>query len=214
MRRLEEPVDTTLAHAWVQAIASLATEHEQRLNQLDAVMGDADHGANVRLGFSAAAKALASPTISTIGEVLQRTGHTLRTTGLDASGQLYGAAFCSMAHVLPEPATGTGPFTTALAAGLLTIQSLGAARTGDKTMLDAFTPGHRAFQRAALAGCDFATAARAAADAAEQGMEATATMRARRGRASFFGLRGLGHPDPGAASTALIFQALAQVAAD
>lgn len=80
-------------------------------------------------------------------------------------------------------------------------------------MIDAYAPAVAAFEEQARQGTGFAAAAEAAADAAEEGMRGTTPLQARKGRASYLGARSVGHQDPGATSTALIFRALADTAA-
>jgi phosphoenolpyruvate---glycerone phosphotransferase subunit DhaL len=145
--------------------------------------------------------------------VLVKTGTTLISSVGGASGPLYGGAFRAMGKALDAPTADTQQFATALAAGLESVQKLGAAAPGDKTMIDAYAPALAAFQQYSGAGADFAAAALAAADAAAEGMRATTPMQARKGRASYLGARSIGHQDPGATSTALIFRALAEVVA-
>jgi dihydroxyacetone kinase-like protein len=209
-----DSVDTDLARTWVQAIAAAVEKHKDHLTQLDSAIGDADHGVNMHRGFSAATTALADYDPDTLGAVLVKTGTTLISTVGGASGPLYGGAFRAVGKALDTPTTDTRQFAAALAAGLASIQKLGAASPGDKTMIDAYAPALAAFQQQADAGADFAAAAVAAADAAEDGMRATTPMQARKGRASYLGARSIGHQDPGATSTALIFRALAETAGD
>ncbi|BBB01548.1 putative dihydroxyacetone kinase subunit 2 [Actinacidiphila reveromycinica] len=218
-------MDTALARAWVQAIAAAMDTHQDRLTQLDSAIGDADHGANMHRGFAAVAAALPQDDAATPGAVLARTGSLLISVVGGASGPLYGSAFRSLGTALdaaevpgaagPTGGTAAGPeqVAGALAAGLAGVRRLGAAAEGDKTMIDAFAPALMAFRTSAEAGADLAQAAAAAADAAEQGMRATTPMQARKGRASYLGARSVGHQDPGATSTALIFRALADTAA-
>ena len=208
-----DSVDTDLARTWVQAIAAAVEKHKDHLTQLDSAIGDADHGVNMHRGFSAAITAVADYEPDTLGAVLVKTGTTLISTVGGASGPLYGGAFRAIGKALDDAATAdTHQFAAALAAGLASIQKLGAAAPGDKTMIDAYAPALAAFQQQADAGADFAAAAVAAADAAEEGMRATTPMQARKGRASYLGARSIGHQDPGATSTALIFRALAETA--
>jgi dihydroxyacetone kinase-like protein len=202
-----------LARAWVQAIAAALEKHKDHLTQLDSAIGDADHGINMHRGFTAVTNALADLQPDTVGAVLVKTGTTLISSVGGASGPLYGSAFRAIGKALDTPTADTQQFAGALAAGLASVQQLGAAMPGDKTMIDAYAPALTAFQQRADAGSDFATAARAAADAAEDGMHATTPMQARKGRASYLGARSIGHQDPGATSTALIFRALAETAA-
>ena len=102
----------------------------------------------------------------------------------------------------------------ALRAGLDAIQGLGAAVEGDKTIVDAFVPALQAFERDLRAGRDVGQAAHRAAEAAKEGSRETIPMQARKGRASYLGPRSVGHQDPGATSTALLFAALAKVVGD
>jgi dihydroxyacetone kinase-like protein len=206
-------VDTDLARTWVQAIAAAVDKHKDHLTQLDSAIGDADHGINMHRGFSAALIALADTQADTVGAVLVKTGTTLISSVGGASGPLYGAVFRALGKDLDAPTTDTQRFADALAAGLASVQKLGAAALGDKTMIDAYTPALAAFRITADSGGDFASAALAAADAAEEGMRATTPLQARKGRASYLGARSVGHQDPGATSTALIFRALAETAA-
>ncbi|MXM66314.1 dihydroxyacetone kinase subunit L [Streptomyces sp. HUCO-GS316] len=205
-------MDIDLARTWVQAIAAAVDQHKDHLTQLDSAIGDADHGINMQRGFSAATAALAGLEPDTVGAVLVKTGTTLISTVGGASGPLYGGAFRAIGKTLDAPTVTPGQFAAALADGLASVQKLGAAAPGDKTMIDAYAPALAAFQQQAEAGADLAAAALAAADAAENGMRATTPMQARKGRASYLGARSIGHQDPGATSTALIFRTLAETA--
>ncbi|MEU6251490.1 dihydroxyacetone kinase subunit DhaL [Streptomyces sp. NPDC047043] len=205
-----DTVDTDLARTWVQAIAAAVDQHKDHLTQLDSAIGDADHGINMHRGFSAAAKVLAGSEPATVGAVLVKAGTTLISSVGGASGPLYGSAFRAIGKALEAPTADSQQFAAALAAGLESVQKLGAAEPGDKTMVDAYAPAVAAFQVQVDSGGDFAAAAGAAADAAEEGMRATTPLQARKGRASYLGARSIGHQDPGATSTALIFRALAE----
>jgi dihydroxyacetone kinase-like protein len=207
-------VDIAVARDWVKAIAEAIDEQTDYLTQLDSAIGDADHGANMRRGFTAVLAALEDFPAHTVGEVLVKTGTTLISSVGGASGPLYGSAFRAMGKALPEPVADGKQVLAALSDGLAAIQRLGAAVPGDKTMVDAYAPAIAAFEQQLADGRSFGAAAAIAADAAEDGMRATAALQARKGRASYLGARSVGHQDPGATSTALIFRALAQVVAD
>jgi dihydroxyacetone kinase-like protein len=206
-------VDIAVTRKWVQAIAAAVEEHTDLLTQLDSAIGDADHGTNLRRGFAAVREALADLSPTTVGEVLLTTGNALVSSVGGAAGPLYGSAFRAIGKALPESEVDGEQVLAALAAGLAAIQRLGAAVPGDKTIVDAYAPAVAAWERALSAGADLATAAAQAADAAEQGMRDTTVMQARKGRASYLGARSIGHQDPGATSTALIFRALATATA-
>ncbi|HEU5357360.1 MAG TPA: dihydroxyacetone kinase subunit DhaL, partial [Actinocrinis sp.] len=166
-------------------------------------------------GFAAALAALDGYQPTTVGDVLVKTGSTLISVVGGAAGPLYGTLFRAAGKQLAVPSADAGQLLAALTAGLEGVQKLGAAVPGDKTMVDALVPALAAFgeQVRSDADADLKSAAASAANAAEQGMRDTVALQARKGRASYLGARSIGHQDPGATSTALIFRALAQVVA-
>jgi phosphoenolpyruvate---glycerone phosphotransferase subunit DhaL len=206
-------VDITLGRAWIAAIAAAVAEHTDYLTQLDSAIGDADHGVNLHRGFTAVTVALDGYEAATVGDVFVRTGSTLVSKVGGAAGPLYGTAFRAIGKALPEPSADPRAVSAALRAGLEGLQRLGAAVPGDKTIVDAYAPALAAFDKESAGGGDLAAAASAAAAAAGEGMRATTAMQARKGRASYLGPRSVGHQDPGATSTWLIFRALAEVTA-
>jgi dihydroxyacetone kinase-like protein len=127
-----------------------------------------------------------------------------------ASGPLYGTFFLRAAAVADDASELDGAALTAvLRAGVEGIVARGKAERGDKTMYDALAPALEAFEQSLATGGAVDMAARAAADAAAEGRDATEPMLARKGRASYLGERSVGHVDPGAASSALLLEALA-----
>jgi dihydroxyacetone kinase-like protein len=204
-------VDIHLTRAWVQAIAAAMDRHKDHLTQLDSAIGDADHGVNMQRGFTAVAAALAGYEAAGVGDVLVKTGTTLISTVGGASGPLYGTFFRTVGKQLPGPTADAEQLAAAFEAGLAGVQKLGAAVPGDKTMVDALVPALAAFAAAARAGEGEAAAAQKAAAAAGTGSQDTVPLQARKGRASYLGARSIGHQDPGATSTALVFRALAEV---
>ncbi|HET8660939.1 MAG TPA: dihydroxyacetone kinase subunit DhaL [Micromonosporaceae bacterium] len=207
-------MDVTRFRAWVAETARLVAANADRLTRLDAAIGDGDHGINLNRGFQAAAAMLEETAPATPGAVLAGVGRALISKTGGASGPLYGTGFRAAAKTLGEDPDVTGvQLGAALAAAVAGIRQLGAAGPGDKTMVDALEPAVHAYQVALDAGADLAGAARAAAEAAVRGLADTVPMQARKGRASYLGPRTVGHEDPGAASAALILQALATVSA-
>ncbi|QMU74371.1 dihydroxyacetone kinase subunit L [Streptacidiphilus sp. P02-A3a] len=211
-------MDAGAARAWLLAAAAAVEEAAEQLTELDAAIGDGDHGANLRRGFRAVAAALDGAELPSPGAVLAKAGMTLISSVGGASGPLYGSAFRAMGKSLNPP--GADPADTpadaerlaaAFTAGLEAVRRLGAAQPGDKTMVDAWAPAAAAFGAAADQGP--AVAAAAAAEAAAAGALATVPLQARKGRASYLGERSIGHQDPGATSTALLFRTLAEVLA-
>ncbi len=203
-------VDATAVRAWVDEAAQLVDDNAQYLTHLDAVIGDADHGTNMRRGFRAAVIMLDEVPTTTPGAVLDATGQAFLANLGGAAGPLYAAGFRKAAEAFgPAVNVSAVQFGVALQAALTGIQELGAAVVGDKTMVDAWSPAVSAYQAVINTGGGLREATGAAAEAAERGLRATATMQARKGRASYIGARTIGHEDPGAASTVLILRALA-----
>lgn len=205
------PVDTDLARSWVTELATAVASERDHLTALDAAIGDADHGVNLGRGFAAVVSRVdgADPPPGTPGALLALVGRTLISTVGGASGPLYGTAFREMGKALGDESTvDDAAFVAALRAGLDGVRRLGAAVEGDKTMVDAYAPALAALEEAVRGGHPLAAAVTGAAHAAEDGARATVPMQARKGRASYLGARSVGHQDPGAASTALLFGAL------
>jgi dihydroxyacetone kinase-like protein len=202
-------MDADVFRAWITAIAAVVEEQRDHLTQLDAAIGDADHGANLSRGFTAVVAALAADPPATPGGVLTLTGRTLISKVGGASGPLYGTAFRRAGKSMGDaPDVDLAALATALEAALAGIQQLGAAKEGDKTMVDVLAPATSAFSKAVAEGQPAADALAALVAAAQAGAEATVSMQALKGRASYLGPRSVGHEDPGAASSALILGAL------
>jgi phosphoenolpyruvate---glycerone phosphotransferase subunit DhaL len=199
--------------AWMVAAARAVEEQRDHLTQLDAAIGDADHGINLTRGFTAVLGALETAPPATPGAVLTLTGSTLISKVGGASGPLYGVAFRRAGKALGDaPDVELPALAAALEAALAGVQQLGAAREGDKTMVDALAPATGAFSKAISEGASGADALSALVEAAQAGAAATIPMQALKGRASYLGPRSVGHEDPGAASTALILGALRDAA--
>jgi phosphoenolpyruvate---glycerone phosphotransferase subunit DhaL len=195
--------------AWLSSFRDAVHEHGSYLTELDSAIGDADHGANLIRGMDAVMAAVVPPP-DTTGELLKKVGMTLVTSVGGASGPLYGTFFLRAAAAAGDARALDGPALLAvLHAGLEGIVARGKAEPGDKTMYDALAPALDAFERSLGTGDDVGAAARAAADAAAEGRDATEPLLARKGRASYLGERSVGHIDPGAASSALLFDVLA-----
>jgi dihydroxyacetone kinase-like protein len=208
-------VDTAFVRSWVEDIARSIEDQRDFLTQLDAAIGDADHGVNMSRGFTAVTAKLAEGAGDGLapGPLLTLVGSTLVSTVGGASGPLYGTAFRRAGKALgDDDVVDVAAFGGALRAGLEGIQQLGAAAEGDKTMVDALAPAVAAFEERVRDGASLADAATAAREAGEEGMRATVPLQARKGRASYLGPRSVGHQDPGATSTALVLAALERTA--
>jgi dihydroxyacetone kinase-like protein len=199
--------------SWIRHAAGLVSADAERLTRLDAAIGDGDHGLNMDRGFRAAVEAL--PDGAPPGKVLIAAGRAIVSKTGGASGPLYGTALRRAGKALGDAEdVDAAALGAALTAALEGVQDLGKAGEGDKTMVDALAPAVAAYDAALAGGSGLAACVRAAAEAAAKGADATVPMRARKGRASYLGARSEGHMDPGASSTALLLQALSDVAGE
>lgn len=208
-------LDVAWAVAWVRASAATVAEHRDELVELDRQIGDGDHGENLNRGFKAVvAKLDALPEQpAQIGDVLKLVATTLMSTVGGAAGPLYGTAFLRAARATDVTELDSGGVVALLEAALEGIVARGKATTGEKTMVDAWTPATEAAVAAADSGAEPPAVLAAAARAAADGAQATIPLVATKGRASYLGERSAGHLDPGARSTELLLAAAAQAAA-
>ena len=207
-------MDATTITSWMREIEASVRAERDHLVQLDAAIGDADHGINMTRGFEAVVKALAADAGLPPGKLLVLAGRTLVSTVGGASGPLWGSALRSGGRTLGDQAAFDGPqLVEVLAAALASVKDLGTASRGDKTMVDALEPAVETLRERIAAGDTLTQAIEDAASAAEAGMRATIPLQARKGRASYLGERSVGHQDPGATSTALIMRALQRAVA-
>jgi dihydroxyacetone kinase-like protein len=205
-------VNAETVQRWLTAAAASLREQRDYLTQLDAAIGDADHGTNMDRGFTAVLAKLEELDGTTPpGRVLTTAGSTLVSTVGGASGPLWGTALRRAGRALGDHEDfGPSELVDALDAALVGVVELGAAEEGDKTMVDALAPALRALREGLDGGASLQDALAAASTAGEDGMRATVPMQASKGRASYLGERSIGHQDPGATSTALIIAALAK----
>jgi dihydroxyacetone kinase-like protein len=200
---------------WLRRFRDAVIEHRAQLTELDSAIGDADHGTNMARGMEAVIAKVDAATPGAVDDLLKSAGMTLVSTVGGASGPLYGTFFLRMGAAGGGSTALDGPaFARLLRAGLDGVVARGKAERGDKTMIDAMGPAIEAFDGVAGSGGDLVEAAAAGAAAAARGRDATEPMQARKGRASYLGERSIGHLDPGAASTALLFGALAEALAE
>jgi dihydroxyacetone kinase-like protein len=207
-------LDVRFVARWIDILDGLVSDAEPLLTALDAAIGDADHGANMTRAMRACQAALAGTSADGPAVAFNDIGHTLAQSIGGASGPLYGAIFLALGKSVPPGAEiEAGDLAAGLREALVRLQDLGAAVVGDKTMVDAIAPAVAGIEAQLSAGVPFAMAAAAAADAAAAGAASTIPLRARKGRASYLGPRSEGHQDPGATSSALLFEALKRAVA-
>ncbi|QJC22657.1 dihydroxyacetone kinase subunit DhaL [Arcanobacterium buesumense] len=192
---------------WVMRAAELITEHREYLIGLDRAIGDADHGENLDRGFRAVVTYLKTTEDTRAEDLLRGIGQTLISHVGGTSGPLYGSAFIRMADVATDELTPVS-LATMLDRAVGAIQARGHAQAGEKTMVDVWLPVADAVNNAVDNEAELATMAELIERTSQAATQRTCDMIATKGRASYLGERTLGHIDPGAASTNLIFLAL------
>ena len=207
-------LDAAWALRWIELAAADIAEQRDYLVDLDRAIGDGDHGENMDRGFKAAVEALGQAQPASVAEVLKTVAKTLMSTVGGAAGPLYGTAFLRASKAAGDGELDGAGVAAVIAGALEGIQARGKATTGEKTMVDAWTPALEAARAAAEAGSDPSAVLEAAATAAEAGATTTEPMRATKGRASYLGERSIGHLDPGAVSTSLILRAAVRAAGE
>ena len=205
---MDETVATAALDRWIRSFALLVAENKDLLTDLDAAIGDGDHGANMDRGMRAVLVALDDTPPVTASALFNKVGMTLVSTVGGASGPLFGTFFLRAGGSFGDTAEiSLAQLAAALRAGLEGIVARGKAEAGDKTMYDALAPAVDALDSAVSEGMDKADAVKLASVAAESGRDATTPMLARKGRASYLGERSVGHQDPGATTVALLMAA-------
>ncbi|SRR5579883_1678655 len=194
---------------WLQTFTDEIERHKDYLTELDAAIGDADHGINMDRGFKKVMSQLPTVADKDIGSILKTVSMTLISSVGGASGPLYGTFFlrASTAVGLKQELTAED-MRGMLQAGLDGVLVRGKAQIGDKTMVDVLSPAVAAFDLAITEGKQIQEAMQQAVASAQEGMKNTIPMLAKKGRASYLGERSVGHQDPGATSCYLMLKSL------
>jgi dihydroxyacetone kinase-like protein len=195
---------------WIKAVATVLNQNREYLTQLDAAIGDADHGANMDRGFKKVIEKVPEFADKDIGTIFKSVGMNLLSTVGGAGGPLYGTFFLQMGmKSAGKMELNLDDWTIAVEAGIAGVIMRGKAELQDKTMVDALTPALNSLKQSVQDHKSMGTALQDSAAAAKEGMLATIPWVARKGRASYLGERSAGHQDPGATSSYLILQAAA-----
>ena len=182
------------------------------LSEIDGAIGDGDHGVNMSKGFTgcgARIERMAAP--ATLPQAFDQLAQALMDDIGGSMGPLYGSLFLAFAETLePHAELDAALFGQALDAALQSVQEMGDAKVGDKTLVDTLAPARAAYQQALASGASFASCLQAMSEAAEAGKESTRAMQARVGRSARLGPRSIGVLDAGATSCCLILQSMAR----
>jgi dihydroxyacetone kinase-like protein len=189
-------------------LVKVIQDNAQYLSEIDGAIGDGDHGINMNKGFTRCGDILKmkdldlSSALNILGDVLlNEIGGTL--------GPLYGTFFIEMGTVCKgQEEIDSQRFGMMLKAGIESIQNLGNAKIGDKTLLDTLLPAYIAYARAIQGQLGFQQALQRLDEAAETGKESTRDLIAKVGRASRLGERSRGVLDAGATSSCMILKSI------
>lgn len=213
--------------AWLLRYADRIDECADYLTELDAAIGDADHGLNMQRGLvKVRSRLLDEPeqeessglsmlgggrlsVTSDTGALLHSVAMTLINSVGGAAGPLYGSFFLRFSKAYSGEVQ-LAEFAVMFRNGVEGVRQRGKARLNDKTMLDALLPAANALDAAAEAQDTLEAALEAMLEAARVGMENTVALEARKGRASYLGPRSVGHKDPGAASAFYLVETAAE----
>jgi dihydroxyacetone kinase-like protein len=205
-------VNTQDVLGWLGALQRVFAENRQQLTDLDAAVGDGDFGISLDRGFTAVQSELTANPPADSRAVFQKVASVLIKTMGGSSGPLLGTFFLRAGATCGDKSELAPADVIALfQSGVDGIQQRGKAALGDKTMMDAWLPAVDAMRSALEGGSGLAEILERGAAAAEAGAEATKSMSARKGRASYLGERSVGHPDPGAIAAHLMLKAAAEV---
>ena len=190
-------------------ISEKIDENKSYLSELDAAIGDGDHGLNMNKGFKAVMEKLKDDDGSDVGGILKKAGMALVSNVGGASGPLYGTAFMKAAMIVNGKAEiDINDFAKMLNEALEGIKMRGKGQAEDKTMIDAIEPALNSINEGIEKGLEVKEILRAAKEAAYKGVEHTKEIIAKKGRASYVGERSIGHQDAGATSSAIMLETI------
>ncbi len=205
-------IDSAQILRWIQTIASEIEQNKEYLTELDAAIGDADHGINMDRGFKKVMEQLPTAADKDISSILKQVSMTLISSVGGASGPLYGTFFLrASAAVAGKHDLTNEDLLALLHQGVDGIIQRGKAQRDDKTMLDVWPPALETLKTELESGIPLIDAMQHTIATAEQSMKDTIPMLAKKGRASYLGDRSIGHQDPGATSSYLMLKSLLAV---
>ncbi|ECQ6576247.1 dihydroxyacetone kinase subunit L [Listeria monocytogenes] len=191
--------DKDWALRWLNDFGERVQENKQLLSDLDQAIGDGDHGINMARGLGELKKAFTEKEPADLKDVFKTAGMTMVSKVGGASGPLYGTAFLNMSKAVDSDTIDAIGLTKVIEAGLEGIEKRGKSHAGEKTMIDVWEPVVHALHQEDLTD-----------DVVDAALQKTKDLKATKGRASYLGERSIGHLDPGAYSSALLFHAMLQ----
>jgi dihydroxyacetone kinase-like protein len=197
------------AKQWIRKFNDKIQEQKEYLTELDQAIGDGAHGLNMARGLQEVVNKITSVNYDELGSLFKDVGMTLIAKVGGASGPLYGTAFMKASLALKDKKeVEQKELVEALAASLDGLKVRGKAQVGDKTMIDVWEPVIEFMRKRET------IYSKELSDLSKEKMENTKELEAKKGRAAYLGKRSIGHIDPGAASSYLLFATLAEVFAE
>jgi D-erythrulose 4-kinase len=137
------------------SMARVIREAEPELARMDAIAGDGDHGRGMVKGVTAALDAArATADDAGVATVLKAAGEAWGANAGGTSGVLWGQFLTAVGARLSDDAESLkgADVAAAVRSGVETMQRLGKAELGDKTMIDALLPFTDELQRRVASG--------------------------------------------------------------
>jgi len=188
------------------AMAKAIKDNVKYLTELDAQIGDGDHGVNMAKGFKRIEQKIGESSTEDIGQVLIDSGKVLLNEIGGAMGPLYGGGLVKAGAALKGKKVLEKEDVADLFSSFLeSVKFLGQAKVGDKTMVDTLQPFVDEYQKQMKVN-DLDASFKAALAKAKEGMQSTKDMVSRVGRSARLLERSRGHIDVGAASSYLILE--------
>lgn len=194
----------------VRTIAETIVANEKYFGDLDSVVGDGDFGYSLARGFEKVLEQWDTLDRTDAGVFLQKVATVISSRMGGTSGPIWGTAFLRAgASAKGKEELGGSDVVEMLRAAITGIKARGGADLGEKTLLDALVPMTDTLADLLDQGTETQVALDGAAARARESAEATSTLQARRGRASYTGERSIGSPDPGALAIAVLAEEIA-----
>ena len=206
------PMNKSQLISWLGRLNEVYADKKEYLTELDAAIGDADHGINMNRGFSKVMEKLPAVEGKDIGTILKTVGMTLMSSVGGASGPLYGTFWMKGGMLLGgKEELNSEDFMNFIEAGVGGILQRGRPNLGDKTMYDLWAPVLDEIKMCVAKGDDISAIVDASLPVAEKALAETIPLQAKKGRASYLGERSIGHQDPGATSSYYMLETLKEV---
>lgn len=182
-------------------------ENVDELTRLDSVGGDGDLGIVMGDGFKAVKEFVYSSEETDLGKLFYQAGKCFNNAASSSMGTLIASGFMNIGKKLKGKTVLEQEdlliIIQAMAEG---VQTIGKAKEGEKTFLDAIYPASRAMEAKMKQTANVCL--KAGVEAAKQGVEDAAQMEACHGRLAFRKEASIGITDPGSVAALLYVEGI------